>query len=108
MAKMKWPNNRKKAFLWAAKAFGTPWDERTRRQNSLTSHGICRVLYNLFPNFEGSQWMIKLGNKMEIRNTYWWPIRCWMSWNTNHDKQRSLFCMFMAALSNEEFRDLQT
>jgi len=111
MAKMEWPKDRRKAFLWAAKAFGTPRNKRTGWQKSLTSHGICRVLHLLI-NLEGSQWLGKLGTKMEIRNTYWWPIRGCVrgceGWRANYDKQRSLFCYLMAALSDKEFRDLQT
>jgi len=107
MAKMEWPKDRRKAFLWAAKAFGTPWNKRTGRQKSLTSHGICRVLY-LLTKFEDSQWLVKLGTKMKIRDTYWWPIRGCEGWRANYDKQRSLFCYLMAALSDKEFRDLQT
>ena len=103
---MKWSKDRRKAFLWAAEAFGTPKAKRTERQRKLTCFGICNVIHRLTDSIADFNQIIKIGDKMGIESTYWWPIRGREGWRTIHDKQRSLFCYLMAALSDKEFKEL--
>ena len=107
---MDWPKDRKKAFLWAAEAFGTPGAERTEKQKDLTDYGICKAIHILTNSLEGSIWLQGLRYDFGIETLFWWPVRNWVAggnWRTIHDKQRSLFCYLMAALSEKEFEKLQ-
>lgn len=97
---MKWPKDRKKAFRWAAEAFGTPYEKRTERQKELTCYGICWAIYKLTNSYVGARQICDLGNKTGIEDTYWWPCK------RTHDKERSLFCYLMATLSAKEFEEI--
>lgn len=97
---MEWPKDRKAAFLWAAEAFGTPYSERTERQKLVTHCGICYAICKLTDSFTGANQVMDIGDKMGIKNIYWWPC------GPIHDKERSLFCSLMAALSQKEFEEL--
>jgi len=107
MVQMKWPKDRKKAFLWAAKAFGTPRAARTQRQRKLTIFGICYAIYRLTDSMVAAHKIADFGEAFGIETMYWWPCRYWKRWWTIHDKQRCLFCYLMAALSDKEFEELQ-
>ena len=104
---MKWPKDRKKAFLWAAEAFGTPWAERTEEQKVLTSCGFCFAIEEL-TGLDTYSWASTVGDKfgIELKSLHWWPPKNTQGWRTIHDEQRSLFCCFMAALSYKEFEEL--
>lgn len=104
---MKWPKDREKAFLWAAKAFGTPYSRRTEEQKELASDGFCRAIWKLTDSKEIYSWVYEFGDKTGIESAWWWPVRNETTWNTTCDKQRSLFCYLMAALSDKEFEELQ-
>lgn len=103
MAKMKWPKDRKKAFLWAAKAFGTPDGRRTSYQKELMYLGFCHPIERLTKSDEIYGWSKRFWGA----NEHWWPPRGVPSWTPSCDKERFLFCTLMAALSNKEFEELQ-
>ena len=103
---MKWPKDRKKAFRWAAEAFGTQYNERTERQKFLTRLGICRLLCELTNSSVGSIQISNIGHKMRVPSAYWWPHRDSTGWTPSCDKQRSDFCSLMAVLSKKEFEEL--
>lgn len=113
--KLKWPKDRKRAFLWAAEAFGTPEDLRTKRQKELTKTGFCRTISNLTGTEDTVDiedictWSKKFFGKYE----YWWQSRFTLgtlnnAWTPDCDKERSLFCYLMADLSDKEFEELST
>ena len=104
---MEWPKDRKKAFLWAAEAFGTPWAKRTKGQKDLTRDGICWTISKLVGSNMIYWWASDFGVSVGIVTCHWWPIRREGGWRAIHDKQRSLFCYLMAALSDKEFDELQ-
>ena len=102
---MKWPKDRRKAFLWAAEAFGMPMAGRTEEQKELTIYGICWSLKKLTNSDMPYTWA----------DNFRWGIgmdSCWLpswgdnGWTPSCDKQRSLFCMFMAVLSDKEFEEM--
>ena len=93
---MKWPKDRKRAFLCAAEAFGTPYSKRTEKQKSLTMAGICDAIEELTYNNSIYFWAARFNGK-----GYWWSCG-----GTTDDEQRSLFCSLMAALSDKEFEEL--
>ena len=108
---MLWPKDRKKAFLVAAEMFGTPYNRRTEEQKGLTSHGICHTIRDLTNSVLIFDWASNFRFGI-IENASWWPYRRWLwpcsnkAWTPSCDKQRSLFCYLMAALSDKEFEEL--
>lgn len=102
---MKWPKDRKKAFLVAAEAFGTPLNKRSERQRTLTSAGICKTIWELV-GYSGSSWLVHLGIEMGMTSFFWWPLPYYPSWTPACDEERSLFCCLMATLSDKEFEEL--
>ena len=98
---MKWPKDRRKAFLWAAEAFGTPYNRRTKRQKDLTRDGFCYAICELTGSKLIYPWASKVQRKMGKNRLWWW--RC----IAIYDKERSLFCSLMAELSDKEFEELQ-
>lgn len=103
---MNWPKDRKKAFLVAAEAFGTPYENRTERQKTLTLLGICYTIEILTDSDNIYFWVRDFKCGCGIQTLFWWPHRRWHSWTPDCDKQRSLFCSLMAALSHKEFEEL--
>ena len=104
---MKWPKDRRKAFLWAAEAFGTPYDIRTKKQTRLTLYGICWAISELtHSNIAPYTWVCDFGRGAFMENNSWWPDRDDEGWTQQCDKQRFLFCCLMAALSDKEFEEL--
>lgn len=104
---MKWPKDRKKAFRWAAEAFGTPEDKRTEKQEDLTSNcGICYAIRELTGSKQIYLWASKFRRKAGIDCGYWWPWRNHPAWTPVCDKQRSLLCCLMAQLSDKEFKEI--
>lgn len=103
---MKWPKDRRKAFLWAAKAFGTPHDERTERQKELTLNGLCYAIKQLTDSMGIYHWAYDFGGKVGIGSDHWWEIRGLARQPQKNDKERSLFCCLMAALSDKEFEEI--
>jgi hypothetical protein len=99
---MKWPKDRKRAFLWAAKAFGTPYEDRTEEQKELTSKGFCFTITALTGSTEIYYW----GETFFGVDTHWWSRRGDESWTPDCDNERSLFCSLMAELSDKEFEEL--
>lgn len=104
---MKWPKDRRKAFLLAAEAFGTPETAKTRKQKQLTQCGICYTIRHLTGSREAYDCVFDIGEKIGITGVYWWPTRESIDWTPSCDKERSLFCYLMAALSDKEFEELQ-
>lgn len=98
---MKWPKDRKKAFLAAAEAFGTPYNERTEKQSNLTRGGFCLFITKLTGSDLIYDWANNVGSKMRL-DVWWWGF------GDSCDKERSLFCSQMAALSDKEFEELNT
>ena len=99
---MKWPKDRKKAFLWAAEAFGTPYNERTGRQKELTICGICFTIKELTESTGMYFWAERFFGV----NVSWWPERSDFDWTPACDDERSLFCCLMATLSAKEFKEI--
>ena len=103
---MKCPKDRKGAFQWAAEAFGTPYNERTEEQKRLTPHGICCAICKLSKSELIYRWAAHFKTKAGIETATWWPERNDDDWTPFCDKQRSLFCYLMAALSDKEFEEI--
>lgn len=98
---MKWPKDRQKAFLCVAEAFGTPYERRTKKQKLLTSHGICFAVEELTDSDRIYTWASGFRHGCGIQTLFWWQL------GGIQDKERSLFCYLMAALSDKEFEELQ-
>lgn len=103
---MNWPKDRKRAFRWAAKAFGTPEAERTKRQKLVTNCGICYAIAELTEFCDIYYWAPNFRIGCGIRTPLWWPVQGGRSWTPLCDTQRSLFCYLMAALSDKEFEEI--
>ena len=97
---MNWPQDRKAAFRWVAKTFGTPEAERTERQRDLAGAGFCYAICELTGSNSIYRWASIFRYQCGMVGLWWWPH------GTAHDTQRSLFCSLMAALSDEEFKEL--
>ncbi len=107
--KLSWPRDRKKAFRIAAEAFGTPYEERTREQRVLTCSGFCHAIEKLTDSDSIYRWAgnFRRGTSMvSIGLGYWCFLRYSEYWAPACDKQRSLFCYLMAALSDKEFEEI--
>jgi hypothetical protein len=110
--KLKWPKDRKRAFLWAAEAFGTPYSERTEEQKQSTAHGICFAVDELTDSYQSCDregiytFFIYFGEQIGIDTSHWWLRRGDKGWRPSHDNERSDFCSLMAELSHKEFEEL--
>ena len=97
---MEWPKDRRKAFLWAAEAFGRPYRKRTERQKELTSSGFCCVIDSLTGSDRIYSWASVFSRRCCMGSLWWWPC------GKSYDNERSLFCSLMATLSDKEFEEL--
>lgn len=104
---MTWSKNRREAFLAAAEIFGTPYNERTRKQKEMTSDGICHAIKTLTGSNKIYRWAYRFREATGILYCYWWGVKCLGDWSYRCDKERSLFCCLMAALSDKEFEALE-
>lgn len=103
---MNWPKDRKKAFLWVAKAFGTPYDRRTKKQKEVARYGICYAISKLTGSKMIYWWAYQFADDVSIVNEHWWTIRNFSFQPRRCDKERSLFCYLMATLTDKEFEEI--
>lgn len=103
---MEWPKDRRKAFLSAAEAFGTLYEKRMKMQRELTRCGICWSLKKLTNSDMPYTWANNFREGTGMDDSQWWPNRGENGWTPSCDKERSLFCYLMAALSDKEFEEL--
>jgi len=102
--------NRQELWLEIAEAFGTPRDERTKRQRDVADDGLCEALRQLdIP----SDQVYLLGPRYSYSG-YWYPRfkgeslsrACTDYAYLHHDAERSTFACLMAALSDEDYKEL--
>jgi hypothetical protein len=88
-------------WLEIAKAYGTPYKNRTYRQKMLSNWGLCWAVddFGIYhDNFS------QLGECMG--NHFWWPARIFRGFDPIYDIYRCQFACLMATMSNEEFEEL--
>ena len=93
---------RQELWLEIAEAFGTPRNERTERQDRLTRHGLC---WAISTSRGGSLDLVDDLVLFEPEyakqyNYFWFPK------DEDHDAERSTFACLMAALSDEDYKEL--
>ena len=104
--------NKKFCEVWLriAKAYGTPYDQRTVRQKFLTDYGLCNSVELCTSTIVEQAFLIKIMKIFSGTETYWFPIRendYFMSVDiSKYDNYRCLIACFFLAMGYENFKEL--
>ena len=86
-----------------AEAYGTPRGERTERQIRLTHTGLCSALTicGIDPYV-----VYKIRRISGELSAFWFPVFYSWDWLPIYDEYRCIFALFMAAMSEKDFKQL--
>ena len=93
-------NKHTKQWLKIAEAYLTPFEERKKRQQTITKCGLCWAARDIFPTLKAYQFFHKMMPK--CKRSHWWP-RCM----PESDKMRAVLALFLAAMPAEIYKDFE-